>query len=149
MAQDTQTFANHSKIPTPLIAHVVLLLIMAGLAAAGLFMPGTQAGYCCIGTAALVTPLILIHALIRTRYQDLILQDRIVRLEMRLRLERVLPEELRAEASRLTLKQLVALRFAGDNELPELADKVLHHGLTEPSAIKQAIQDWQADHQRV
>ena len=149
MAQAPQTHANHTKMPTPLVAHVVLLLIMAGLAVAGLLMPGTQAGYCCIGTAALVTPLILIHALIRTRHQDLILQDRIIRLEMTLRLQRLLPEELHAETARLTLKQLIALRFAGDNELPELVDKVLNHGLTDPAAIKQAVQDWQPDHQRV
>ncbi|MFP4501149.1 MAG: DUF6526 family protein [Candidatus Hydrogenedentota bacterium] len=149
MAANAQSYENHAKMPAPLIVHAALLLVMAGLAVAGLLLPETQAGYCCIGTAALVTPLILIHALMRVRRQDLILQDRIIQLEMRVRLARLLPNELCAELDSLTLQQLIALRFAGDNELPELVDKVLHQGLTGPDAIKQAIADWQPDHQRV
>ena len=76
-------------------------------------------------------------------------QDRLIRLEMRLRLREVLPAALHAEIPRLNVKQLVGLRFASDAELPGLVQRVLAGELTEQKAIKLAIKDWQADWQRV
>ena len=76
-------------------------------------------------------------------------QDRIIRLEMWLRLERVLPAEQKGRVRALTTKQLVALRFAGDAELPGLVKQVLDGQLTDQKQIKLAIKDWQADFQRV
>ena len=75
-------------------------------------------------------------------------QDRVIRLEMRLRLAAVLPEPLRADIPALTTAQLVALRFASDDELPGLVRQVLSGKLTDRKAIKQAIVQWQADHLR-
>jgi hypothetical protein len=75
----------------------------------------------------------------------LTVQDRVIRLEMRLRLHQVLPPDLRARIPEFEVGQLVALRFAGDAELPELARKVLDEKLNDRTAIKKMIRDWQPD----
>jgi Family of unknown function (DUF6526) len=75
-------------------------------------------------------------------------QDRVIRLEMRLRLGSVLPPGLRARIPEFTLAQLVALRFASDAELPELAGKVLQEKIDNRNTIKKMVQDWQADYLR-
>jgi hypothetical protein len=75
----------------------------------------------------------------------LTVQDRVIRLEMQVRLHRVLDAVLRARIPEFTVGQLVALRFASDGELPELARKVLDENLTDRKAIKKMIRDWQPD----
>jgi len=87
----------------------------------------------------------VITAVAIMRISDTRLQDRIIRLEMAVRLT-VLGRA--ADVARLSLAQLVALRFAADSELPLLVDRALAEQL-EPDAIKQAITNWQADHLRV
>jgi len=76
-------------------------------------------------------------------------QDRIIRLEERLRMHELLPEDLRPRISEFTTGQLVALRFASDAELPALARRVLDEGLTDRKFIKQQIREWRPDHHRV
>ena len=75
-------------------------------------------------------------------------QDRLIRLEEKLRYERVLQEELRWRADELTPSQFIALRFASDEELPALMQKVLDEKLTERKAIKQLIKNWRPDYLR-
>ena len=75
-------------------------------------------------------------------------QDRVIRLEERLRFERLLPEDLKARIPEFTRGQFVALRFASDAELPALARKVLSDNMTDLKAIKQSVQHWRADHLR-
>jgi hypothetical protein len=84
-----------------------------------------------------------------TRIFALGVQDRVIRLEMRLRLERVLGDDLRPRIGELRTAQLVGLRFASDAELPGLVRQVLAGELRDRKAIKQRIQHWQADHQRI
>ena len=64
-------------------------------------------------------------------------------------MERVLPADLKARAGEFTTGQLVGLRYASDEELPELARRVLDEGLTDKKVIKQAVKSWRADHQRI
>jgi len=75
-------------------------------------------------------------------------QDRIIRLEERLRCQRLLPPDLQPRIAEFGPGQLVALRFASDAELPALARKVLDEKLTERKAIKQLIKNWKPDYLR-
>ena len=94
---------------------------------------------------ALVVAFALVMLALSSRVMALTVQNRIVRLEMRLRLKEVLPADLQARAAGLTLEQLVALRFAGDDELPALVRDVLDGKLSSQKDIKQAVKHWQAD----
>lgn len=75
----------------------------------------------------------------------LTVQDRVIRLEMQLRLQQLLPDDLRLRVPEFAIGQLVALRFASDAELPALARRVLDDKLTDRKAIKKMIQRWQPD----
>jgi len=75
-------------------------------------------------------------------------QDRVIRLEERLRCQRLLPADLQPRIVEFTTGQLVALRFGSDDELPALARKVLDDKLTERKAIKQLIKNWKPDYLR-
>ena len=72
-------------------------------------------------------------------------QDRVIRLEMRMRLAELLPPDLKGRIRDLTPRQLVALRFAGDAEMAALVRDVLDGKLTSGKAIKESIRDWQGD----
>ena len=72
------------------------------------------------------------------------MQDRVIRLEMRLRLLQLVPA-LARRLDEFTINQLCSLRFASDGELPALAEKVLAEKLDDRKAIKRMIRDWQPD----
>ena len=76
-------------------------------------------------------------------------QDRVIRLEERMRLTELLPADLRPRIGELTTRQLVALRFASDAELPGLVRRVLSEELRDKNAIKRLIVTWRPDHARV
>jgi Family of unknown function (DUF6526) len=95
--------------------------------------------------ATLVLAIAFFLLAFRARVYALTVQDRVIRLEMRLRLQELLSAELRARIPEFTLDQLVALRFASDAELPALAQKVLDEKLTNRKQIKKMVRDWQPD----
>lgn len=76
-------------------------------------------------------------------------QDRIIRLEEMLRMERLLPADLKPRIGELRTGQLIGLRFAGDEELPELTRTVLDKGIRNREEIKKMIRSWRADHLRM
>jgi len=76
-------------------------------------------------------------------------QDRVIRVEETLRLARVLPPDLRPRIAELTTGQLIALRFCGDDELPDLVRAVLSGEVRGRENIKKRIRNWRADTQRV
>lgn len=84
-------------------------------------------------------------AVAAARTQALRVQDRVIRLEMRLRLRDILPAALAARVMELSTGQLVGLRFAADAELPGLVERCLKGELKDREAIKKEIKDWQPD----
>lgn len=94
---------------------------------------------------SLVLALALLLLTFCARIFALAVQDRLIRLEMRLRMQQLLPQELRPRILDFTVDQMVALRFASDAELPSLCRKVLDEKLTDRKAIKKLIQNWQPD----
>jgi hypothetical protein len=83
-----------------------------------------------------------------SRLFSLTVQDRLIRLEMRLRMASVLPVDMRSRISEFTVAQLVSLRFASDEELPALARKVLDEKMNDRKSIKKLIKNWQPDELR-
>jgi hypothetical protein len=87
----------------------------------------------------------LLTGFLMARMMAIRVQDRLIPLEERLRLERLLAADLRKRIEEFTIEQLVALRFASDAEIPELACRVLDGKLNDRKAIKQLIKTWRPD----
>jgi len=98
---------------------------------------------------ALVVASALLTLAFLSRTQALSAQDRIIRLEMHLRLRDILPADLQARIHELSPRYLVALRFASDAELPGLIREVLGGTLKTPREVKRRVRDWQGDWLRV
>jgi len=79
------------------------------------------------------------------RVMALTVQDRVIRLEMRLRLRGLLPPDMQSRINELTHRQLVALRFASDEEMPQLCRDVLEGKLATSKEIKERVKSWQSD----
>ncbi len=145
----TQNFANHSKI-VPLFHYVILPILAVNLFSSifGLVRSIRTANFSWHAVLGFLVAAALVLLALYARMFALAVQDRVIRLEMQLRLQNLLPAELRPRIPEFTVSQLVALRFASDAELPDLARKVLAENLRERKAIKQLIRDWQPDNLR-
>lgn len=91
---------------------------------------------------------VLVVIFIYMRFFPLAVQDRVIRLEMKLRLNEILPDDLKGRIDDLSRAQLMAIRFAGDAEMPDLVRDVLDNNVTDRAAIKGKVKDWQPDHWR-
>jgi hypothetical protein len=140
-----QTFANHRRMPPAAwaIAFVVLTAEVVHRIVELCRYPSLGNGWEVLVVAALVVIAFF------SRHSPQVVQDRSIRHEMRLRLARVLPAERHGEIARLSVPQLVALRFASDAELPALVAETLAGTLAKPDDIKRKITSWQADWLRV
>lgn len=137
----TQSLENHAKFVPGF--HVGVLGIFAiNLIASAVRLARFSSLENAIG---LLTAIGLVMCAFYARIFALTVQDRVIRLEMRLRMERLLPADLRGRIGEFSVGQLVALRFASDAELAELARKVLDGKIEDRKAIKQMVRDWQAD----
>lgn len=92
---------------------------------------------------------VFILMLLAARLQALRAQDRVIRLEERLRYDSLLPAELAAKARNLRTSDIIALRFASDEELPDLAERTVNGEFASQKEIKLAIRNWRGDHLRV
>ena len=97
---------------------------------------------------ACAVALALIGLFLFARTFTLAVQDRVIRLEMSRRLARVLPPDLKSRIPELDRDQLIALRFAGDQELPDLVREVLTNDIHNRDDIKRRIKKWEADYWR-
>jgi len=100
------------------------------------------------GVARLLGVLWAIVLMFKVRLYALKVQDRVIRLEERLRLTQLLPDSTRARIGELSEKQLIALRFACDAEVPGLVQQALN-GNWDPKQVKSAIKNWRPDYLRV
>lgn len=141
MAEKAQSFENHAKIVPAfhlVVAPIFILNIIWSIVRV-IRQPA-------LGTAvSLLVAIALFLLAFTARIFALTVQDRVIRLEMRLRLQQLLQADLRSRIPEFTVNQLVSLRFASDAELPELARKVLDEKLNDRKAIKKLIRNWQPD----
>ena len=142
-------FENHAVRPSPWL--LALLLILAGFvsACAGLLLLGRSVGPYLIGAGVLLDCAGSLVGVGLARIYALKLQDRIIRTEMHHRLEKILPTEEQACIQDLEMKQLIAIRFAADAEMPALLRKVIDEDVQDSKVIKKMVRDWQGDYQRV
>lgn len=139
-----QNYSNHTKI-VPLF-HLFVLPVMfvnVGWAIARLVHEISFAT-----VFGLILAIALLTGFTFARVFALKVQDRLIRLEMNLRLMKILPADLQPRIGEFTVDQLVAMRFAGDAEMPEMARKVLADRIPDRKTIKKMVKNWVADEVR-
>jgi hypothetical protein len=142
-----QNFKNHARFHPPfhyVIAPLTLLNLIFAITYTIHHWPEHWALHCWWIVMSIV--LFLLAGV--SRGSTLKAQDRIIRLEERLRLAALLPPSERDRIDQLTTSQLIALRFASDDELPALARRALDQNL-DNKAIKRAIVNWRPDNERI
>jgi hypothetical protein len=145
MAQDKpQSVENHTRIVP--VYHMVAFPILAINLLWSLYRLTQNLSAEAVISTLLAFALIIIFLF--ARLFTLTVQDRVIRLEERLRMQRLLPPDLQPRIPEFTVSQLVALRFASDQELPALARRVLAESITDRKVIKRMIQNWTPDHLR-
>ena len=146
MAERTrQNLANHAKFDPPfhfvLIPTLLVLIILT--------IVNVVRHYNALSAwIFVVVMLAMVNLSFRARIYALKVQDRVIRLEERLRLAALLPEPIRSRVNDLTESQLIAIRFASDAEVSALVQKALSENLKNAD-IKRAIVTWRPDYWRV
>ncbi len=140
----TQSYENHTRwLP---IYHFVALpiatLYFIYALVAAVRVPNTD------NAITALVALAIACGILAARLMAITVQNRVIRLEMRLRLKELLPAPLFARVGEITPRQFVALRFAGDAEMPQLIERVLKGEFAKPRDIKRTIRDWQGDYLR-
>lgn len=136
-----QNYENHRYNPKPTVIGMAFALI------ALLCFAGGWLGFRTTGLGQLFLTLAVLVLFGISRLYTTTLQDRIIRLEMWRRCDRILSPTERPLLDRLTRPQLIALRFTSDEELPALLDRALNESLT-PDQIKRAVKNWVPDYHR-
>lgn len=145
MPETTQSFSNHTRWHTPY--HFVLFPILF-----------THFAWCVLRITKapnlehaeqLLLSFGLLLMMLLVRVNPLKTQDRVIRLEEQLRYQRLLSADLAARASALPVGFIVAMRFASDAELPELAQRAVDGAFAKPKDLKEAIKNWRGDYHRV
>lgn len=140
-ATTRQSYANHRRF-FPLYHYVALPILFVHLIVAlavGVRDPSLWNLWMVVLAFALVA------GIVASRTSILLVQNRLIGLEMRLRLATLLPAELCARIPELQLRQLIGLRYASDRELPALVERCLRGELTTADAVKREVQDWRPD----
>ncbi len=140
-----QSFKNHTRWLPPFHFFVLpVFLINLGFS----IYWCVKAGFQLNGVLSVLVAAALFVGAVTSRVMAMKVQDRVIRLEERRRFERLLPADLQPRIDEFTVEQCVALRFASNAELPELARKVLDEKLNDRKTIKQMIKTWRPDFAR-
>lgn len=145
MTDRAQSYENHKRF-LPIWHFFALPILLVNVFVLGwnaLQNPGLPSVW------ALLVSLALLAGIFASRLMPLTAQDRVIRLEERTRLAHLLPADLHGRETELTRRQLIALRFAPDDEVPELTRRCLSGELRTADDIKRAVKNWRADHMRV
>jgi hypothetical protein len=141
---EPQSFKSHARFDPPY--HFFLTFVsIASIVIAVIYC---IRHFCFDSVWLVVVSLAALVVLFRLRTYPLKVQDRVIRLEERLRLQALAPAEWHTQIYRLTEDQLIALRFAADDEVVELAKQALEHNLNRKQ-IKERIKSWRPDTWRV
>ena len=144
MEKKPQTYANHARFDPPfhfIVLPVVLITVIAIIVRA-VREPSLWSVWLVVVVFAGMV------AVFKIRLNPLKVQDRVIRLEERLRMMALLPEATRSRIGELTDGQFVGLRFASDEELPALVKRALDEKLSRKD-IKKAVTNWRPDYSRV
>ena len=144
MPDTPQTYANHGRFH-PIFHFVLAPILLINLIVSIVWLV-RHPTFASVWYLVMAVALFIMGTLVRVNPMKV--QDRVIRLEERLRLYALLPESQRARIPELTEDQLVGLRFAPDEELPTLAQRAINEHLTRKD-IKKAIVNWRPDHWRV
>ena len=144
MSNKPQSYASHAKIDPAFHLFVLPVLLINIFIVAYLLISHPGIG----GAWLLLVSITLLVLASRLRSWATHLQDRVIRVEERIRLAAILPEPLRSRIGELSDSQIVGLRFASDAELPALFQRALDERLSR-SDIKKAITEWRPDYSRV
>ncbi len=145
MADIQQSYANHTRWQPPFHFFVMPVMLINFVWAIVDFVktPAWHQGWWIVVSLALVVLAFLV------RINALKVQDRVIRLEERLRYQQLLPADLTQQCGSLAIGRIIALRFASDEELESLVREVLGGRLTKSAEIKRAIKNWRGDTFRV
>jgi hypothetical protein len=145
MAEPVQSYESHARW-VPAFHFFVLPVLLINVFVSGLRFvedPRGPTGWSVVVAIALFLGVFLLRGM------PLRAQDRVIRLEERARFDRLLPGDLRARVGELTTAQYIALRFAPDDEVPDLTRRALDGELKTQADIKRAIKNWRPDTLRV
>src|SRR6476661_6549100 len=144
MTTTAQSYANHRRV-FPLYHLFALSILLVNV----VVMMGITVRHPTFWNLWLVVVAVgLVAAVVANRASTLIVQNRVIGLEMRLRLATVLPVELCQRIPELDIRQLVGLRYAGDAEVTGLVERCLRGELTTADAVKRAVRQWRPDYVR-
>ena len=138
---ETQTYANHVR-RTPMYYNLAGVVLFLNIQWHGYLLAG---GISMASVLGFLVSIALLVGAFAARTQTLTVQNRVIRLEERLRYAAILPPDVAARAANLPISQITALRFASDAELPALVQQVLAGQLSESKDIKQKVTNWQGD----
>jgi hypothetical protein len=141
---DQQSFSSHARYDPPF--HFFILPVFTITLIAAIVHLFKRPGLC--SAWLVVFMLAVMAALFKTRLYALRVQDRVIRLEEKLRLASLCDQSFRPRIAELTESQLIGLRFASDAELPALAARALSEKLSKAD-IKRSIKEWRPDNWRV
>ena len=140
----SQTFENHARL-VPAWHFVAAPILLLNFGFAIYRIAKVQSLETVVGLLLAIALLILWAF---SRLFALTVQDRLIRLEMRLKLASLLPAEMCSRIPEFSVDQLVAMRFASDAELPALARRVIDEKINDRKAIKKMIKNWEPDELR-